>query len=168
MLMASAGTQAMVERALRAFASQPWAWGWHLEPLLEPVSGIARKVCDHNVSLVSCSECCKHEDGAAEAIYERSIGRAPRWVVVGGETGQRARLTDPKWITGIIKQCAVQKIPVWVKAVGVRWAKDHNVTGKAGLVEDWPNTSWTRNRPDFEAGGSRHRGWDAWRQMVGV
>lgn len=37
------------------------------------------------------------------------------WVVVGGETGPRARPCDPAWVRSIVSQCQDAGVPVWVK-----------------------------------------------------
>ena len=40
------------------------------------------------------------------------------WVIVGGESGPRARLMDPKWVLDIRDQCMVSKAPFFFKQWG--------------------------------------------------
>lgn len=42
------------------------------------------------------------------------------WVVVGGESGPRARPFDLEWARSIVAQCETAGVPVWVKQLGVR------------------------------------------------
>jgi len=40
------------------------------------------------------------------------------WVIVGGESGPRARLMDPKWVIDIRGQCEISKVPFFFKQWG--------------------------------------------------
>lgn len=40
------------------------------------------------------------------------------WVIVGGESGPKARPCDVGWIRQIVKDCAATKVPVFVKQLG--------------------------------------------------
>lgn len=42
------------------------------------------------------------------------------WVIVGGESGPRARPCDVAWIRSIVRQCQEAKVPAFVKQVGSR------------------------------------------------
>ena len=42
------------------------------------------------------------------------------WVIVGGETGPRARPVDPDWIDRVIDQCRRADVPCFVKNTGAR------------------------------------------------
>lgn len=73
------------------------------------------------------------------------------WVVVGGESGPRARPCDPAWIEDIINQCRQYNVPVFVKQLG------SNVTGpawctylvhsKGGDISEWPARFQIREYP---------------------
>lgn len=43
-----------------------------------------------------------------------------RWVVVGGESGPRARPCDVAWIRSIVEQCRAASVPCFVKQLGKR------------------------------------------------
>ena len=61
------------------------------------------------------------------------------WVIVGGESGPRARPCDVAWIRSIVEQCKAAGVPMFVKQLGshpiVRW------TNRAGHSEEhaWTN-----------------------------
>lgn len=40
------------------------------------------------------------------------------WVIVGGESGPKARMCDPDWINRIVEQCFFSNVPVFVKQMG--------------------------------------------------
>ena len=40
------------------------------------------------------------------------------WVIVGGESGHRARWMDPLWVTSIQKQCEQSHVPFFFKQWG--------------------------------------------------
>lgn len=52
------------------------------------------------------------------------LGRAPRmeidWIIVGGESGPRARPFDIAWARSIVAQCKEAGVPVFVKQLGAR------------------------------------------------
>ena len=45
------------------------------------------------------------------------------WVIVGGESGHKARPMDKRWVISIRKQCKAQKVPFFFKQWG-RWGED--------------------------------------------
>lgn len=52
------------------------------------------------------------------------------WVIVGGESGQKARKCDMRWIADIIDQCAAAGVPCFVKQLGA-------VVFHDGRFRDW-------------------------------
>lgn len=72
-----------------------------------------------------------------------------RWVIVGGESGPKARPCDTAWITAVLDQCRAANVPCFVKQLGRRpiktWA---NLPGrslaldlsdpKGGDPAEWP------------------------------
>jgi protein gp37 len=60
------------------------------------------------------------------------------WVVVGGESGSRARPCDVDWIRSIVQQCQKANVPVLVKQLGA-YIVDRNDAGFEGDTEtSWP------------------------------
>ena len=51
------------------------------------------------------------------------------WVIVGGESGHKARLMDKSWVISIQKQCGKQKVPFFFKQWG-RWGEDRQSRNK--------------------------------------
>ena len=45
------------------------------------------------------------------------------WVIVGGESGSKARPMKLEWLTGIKRQCAVARVPFFFKQWG-GWGAD--------------------------------------------
>ena len=72
------------------------------------------------------------------------------WVVVGGETGPRARECDIRWIRDIVRACAASETPCFVKQLG-----GHAVNGdviwpsfkKGGDMAQWPEDLRVRQWP---------------------
>ena len=89
--------------------------------------------------------------------YSPSIG----WVIVGGESGPRARLCELTWIRDIVQQCAAARVPVFVKQMGsrpARWEKHEREFGnfgrcdpfndkKGGDINEWPGDLQIRQMP---------------------
>ena len=76
------------------------------------------------------------------------------WVIVGGESGPRARPLNLVWIYNIFSQCNViplyrAKIPVFVKQLGSYWAKEVGAQhSKGGDPDEWPKALRVRMFPD--------------------
>lgn len=59
-----------------------------------------------------------------------TIGRYLDWVIVGGESGPKARPCDVAWIRRVVKQCRDTRTAVFVKQLG---AKPYD----SGAAEEW-------------------------------
>lgn len=71
------------------------------------------------------------------------------WVIVGGESGPRARPLKMKWVKALISQCAKSRTSVFVKQLGTDWARSRGSTdAKGGNPEDWPIEFCRREFPD--------------------
>lgn len=84
------------------------------EPLLGPV----------NLASIKCvgagyvdALTGRGHDGVAP---DDSAGSSLDWIVVGGESGPRARVMRVEWAHEIIRQCQAASVPVFMKQVG-RW-----------------------------------------------
>lgn len=70
------------------------------------------------------------------------------WVIVGGESGQRARQCNLAWVRSVIDQCNSSNVPVFVKQLGSFWAKSCNASDrKGGDPDEWPADLRTRLFP---------------------
>lgn len=80
--------------------------------------------------------------------------RLPRldWVVVGGESGPKARLCHADWITRIVKECAEAHIPIFVKQMGAVFIDEQDGVAGHNLIVDANDQGWVRRRLDHRAG----------------
>ena len=58
------------------------------------------------------------------------------WVIVGGESGPKARPCDVQWIRSIVQQCKAAGVPAFVKQLG-----SYPVAADVELA-DWPTAKW--------------------------
>ena len=114
------------------------------EPLLEPVN-LHRWLCAH---------------GSAERPEQRVSGwcspsRAISWVIVGGESGSKARPCALEWIEDLIAQCRAADVATFVKQLGTfvvseeRAVEDPEEQRELGLSSKW---AWRAGLKD-SAGG---------------
>lgn len=83
-------------------------------------SGSLKKVCP------DCGKtdhwCGSHEfndRGLPERnTFPRQEGNGLNWIILGGESGAGARPMNVAWARGIVKQCQVASVPVFVKQLG--------------------------------------------------
>lgn len=97
--------------------------GLSLEPLIGPVD-LRAALTDHRGFFkdVNQLECCGN-------LYQKRP--SVDWVIVGGESGPRARPCDVEWIRSIIDQCRAVGVPCFVKQLG------SNPCG--ALTKEWNN-----------------------------
>lgn len=67
----------------------------------------------------------------------------PHWVIVGGESGAKARPMQARWAQALLDQCAAQDVPFFFKQAGTVLAKQWGCPDKkgedpAGWPEPWP------------------------------
>lgn len=76
----------------------------------------------------------------------------PDWVIVGGESGPRARPCDVSWIRSIVSQCREAGVPCFVKQLGTcAMARKDSVAGR--IKGDHPEAEWP--------GGTRFGSWNS-------
>jgi protein gp37 len=78
---------------------------------------------------------------SCEPLLER-IGNVARpgigWVIVGGESGGKARPFGARWARAIVEQCRAARVPVFVKQMG-SFVVDRNDAGFEGCEPwEWP------------------------------
>jgi protein gp37 len=71
------------------------------------------------------------------------------WVIVGGESGSKARYLNLDWIRDLRDQCFNAKIPFFVKQLGTAWARENSYgSAKKGEAwELWPEDLQIRQKP---------------------
>lgn len=75
-----------------------------------------------------------HQHPAKPAGVSMCVTRGIDWVIVGGETGPKARPVEEEWVLGIRNQCRVRQVPFLFKKWGP--SKDRLIEGK--LHEEHP------------------------------
>lgn len=77
----------------------------------------------------------------------------PDWLIVGGESGPRARPFVLEWGKEIVRQCQAARVPVFVKQVGARPVNregepcPHILDRKGKVMEEWPEELRMREFP---------------------
>ena len=87
--------------------------------------------------------------------YEPALGMVEwtgwefiRWMVSGGESGPKARPTDPAWHRVARDFCIARGIPFFFKQTGsnsLNWS--FPITGKGDNIDQWPDEFYVRETP---------------------
>lgn len=77
---------------------------------------------------------------------------AIQWVIVGGESGVKARPVQLAWFNSLKTQCKNAKVPIFVKQLGTAWARPKNYgypmkNSKGGDITVWPSQLRVRQYP---------------------
>jgi protein gp37 len=76
------------------------------------------------------------------------------WVIVGGESGPKARPCDIAWIRSIVEQCKAAEVPVFVKQLGKHPVAHDGIelrldSHHGGDMAEWPEALRVREMPDL-------------------
>jgi protein gp37 len=81
------------------------------------------------------------------------LTRPVDWIIVGGESGSHARVTDIEWIESIVTQSQSLKIPVFVKQLGshayYQQLRFNTVSKKGGDITEFPEHLRIRDFPQI-------------------
>ena len=72
------------------------------------------------------------------------------WVIIGGESGPKARPFDLDECRILVADCADAGVPVFTKQMGERWAREtgtHHLDAHGGDPQHWPAGDWPREFP---------------------
>jgi protein gp37 len=76
------------------------------------------------------------------------------WVIIGGESGPKARYCDIDWKMSLVKSCELYNVPVFVKQLGSHWGSsfsykfgDYDKTFKGNDISKWPAPLQKREFP---------------------
>lgn len=104
-----------------------------LEPLIEPVD------------LMAAADDCAEPETSRDWLD---------WLIVGGESGPRARPCNVEWILDVVQQCRAAGVPCFVKQIGtnpIHSGEDRWVIGvqapKGGDPAEWPEDLRVREVP---------------------
>lgn len=98
-----------------------------------------------------CGNCA---GDSGKDIEIKRLGPALDWVVLGGESGSKARPFQLDWIDPLIKQCKEADVPLYIKQLGERpYASGFRVIlgdKKGGNPEEWLPNWRVREWPGFK------------------
>lgn len=129
------------------------------EPLLGPLdvlewmggAPIARAIAHHHRTGHECGGQGFTADCAQCGIEWAAGDPKIDWVIVGGESGARARPFDVHWAHEIVKDCASAEIPVFVKQIGaspIHGNDPYPISDRKGAVpDDWDPEIRVRQSP---------------------
>lgn len=125
--------------------------GLSIEPLLGPIIlptaalpctqcqgrgwSLPYSSADHGVPCRSCRDRAVALGGGPFTARTKVVFDTVQWVIVGGESGGKARPMNPAWVRGLRDQCAQHGVAFHMKQWG-EWApkKEYQGPKKAGVV----------------------------------
>ena len=150
--------QILTKRPNRILAHLPADWGLGYPNVWLGVS-VENQTKDWRIGLLS-----RVPAAIRFVSYEPSLGpltisrwwQAVDWLIVGGESGGNdARPFDPEWAADAIREGKQYGIPIFVKQLGSRWARQHQAADPHGAdplewppfirVQDYPS-GWGKDR----------------------
>lgn len=70
------------------------------------------------------------------------------WAIIGGESGNKARIMEPEWAVDLLNQCSVANVPCFIKQMGTQWAKRHgSKSWKGDDFSEFPEVLQVREYP---------------------
>jgi len=114
------------------------------EPLLGPVA-LKRHMAAAAYRILQHSHPCDESRVPDHLRYHGPP--SPDWVIVGGESGPKARPCDVEWIRSIVVQCREAEVPCYVKQLGARTV-DGRLRSRSGAdPAEWPADLRVRQWP---------------------
>jgi protein gp37 len=108
-----------------------------VEPLLGEVKLLSGQLGDY-----------RNPDGSGSwfsAVPGKVYHPGIHWVIVGGESGPKARPCAVEWIRSLVQRCKVMRVPVFVKQLG-SYVQDRNDRGYEGeCPAEWPMGTETKD-----------------------
>ena len=70
------------------------------------------------------------------------------WAIIGGESGNQARMMEPEWAVDLLNQCRNSNVPCFIKQMGTQWAKRHGAKSwKGDDFSQFPDSLQVREYP---------------------
>ena len=70
------------------------------------------------------------------------------WAIIGGESGNQARIMEPEWAVDLLNQCRSADVPCFVKQMGTQWAKRQGSKSRKGDdFSEFPEALQVREYP---------------------
>lgn len=128
------------------------------EPLLGPVDLPLKYCCGchgftptievNNGKDWGCARCRTYKGSYKGRAFQPSSVKGIGWVIVGGESGPRARAQEADWVRAIQAQCQQAGVPFLFKQLGSVWAKAVGGSDKhGGKLADIPTEFHVRQSP---------------------
>ena len=128
------------------------------EPLLGPLDlplkyccgchGFTPTVEVNNGKDWGCAHCKTYKGSYKGRAFQPSSVRGIGWVIVGGESGPRARLQEAEWVRAVQAQCKEAGVPFLFKQMGSVWTKAVGGSDKhGGKLEEIPAEFHVRQSP---------------------
>ena len=71
------------------------------------------------------------------------------WMIVGGESGPKARLMDIRWALDLRVQCKFEGVPFFMKQMGTAWARRQGSRSwKGEHFSEFPEDLQVREYPE--------------------
>ncbi len=175
-LIVSVENQDTVDRAVELIATRCITRGLSIEPLLGEIN-----LC-LPLNLQKYAEyAIKDSRGSygLQELYDTKIITHLDWVIVGGESGHKARIMHPEWVYSLKRQCRMHDVPFFFKQWG-EWVAGtwDRVTGAINLedsgqirynsnykVFEWPDGLMAREQVVSVRVGKRER-WITYKESV--
>ena len=160
----SAEDQETLDERVPLLLQTPAAVRWvSLEPLLGPVdlTGIRDDEIGAKWDVLGAE--CTHEDAHVEpdtnAVICRQCDESSflDWVVVGGESGPKARRCNTGWVRRVVNDCKAAGVPCFVKQLGANIITETDIPNilrpailnhpKGGDPSEWPEALRVREWP---------------------
>ena len=70
------------------------------------------------------------------------------WAIIGGESGNQARIMEPEWAIDLLNQCRSANVPCFIKQMGTQWAKRQGSKSRKGDdFSEFPEALQVREYP---------------------
>lgn len=143
--IATMENQAMVDERMPHLLRIPGKRGIIIEPMLGPVdirSTYIKARCRWG-QYDSCVESpCPHSSHSGCQLAKRKMAEDIHQVIVGGETGTKARPMHPDWVRSVRDQCEAAGVPFFFKSWG-EWGVDKPYDDKnPGGIKIYENGQW--------------------------
>lgn len=129
--------------------------GVSAEPLVEPI----------RLDQVQWEGICEINTlTGTHGVYRPLQGKGPHldWVIVGGESGPKARRCERQWVGSIVNQCRTASVPCFVKQMG-SFIVDRNDQAGGWEPKHWPESVDSIEhhingfREDYQGADARYR-----------
>jgi protein gp37 len=93
-------------------------------------------------------------DGGDPVCQDHGMGHCSQgcrfvdWVIIGGESGPKARPMELVWARSLARQCEAAQVPVFCKQLGATLGRELGAGIKGGDWDAWPADLCVRDFPD--------------------